>query len=871
MNKLLLSASIAAVLGLTGCNGDSVADLETDNPVEKPFARVVFDPANSDLNLPNDLLMLPSGSFFDFTLNTEGTETFDGGNPEHALSALDGWSTQNPFSIRVTLPTGLDIDASSVNGSSIKLFQATQALEGTSETCQAIAAAAAAPGVPCELGDELVYGEDFVASYESGAGTGSITVIPLKPLAAGQGHMLVVTDSLLDTDGKSIKGSSSWELARQDIRTLPLSTEEQLQLQTLVNSIVDVIIPTGIEREAISYASYFSTVSAGSVMDSVKNLQIAGYATAFGAAMTATGGDAATSASVARDYLPQLNVSGDNVSNAYEALGSQLGDTYTALQAQGLGTCAGLYAALEASAGSPSAELTQAVTFAGPFCAAKRIEAEVKLPYYLSTTNPLGDWWRAMCTSGATLQLMGAETVTSLIQGGAVGPNDALCQQASGGQLRDLDLSSLGIDDPRNLTKFNPLPIPQGTNTDDDSTLINEAGTETLGVQFTVPDESVIAMLSAATNGAIPLQTKPDNGWPVIIVQHGITGAKENALVVAAAFSLAGFATVAIDHPLHGGRGFTLADGTVVNASTHSPTDYMNLASLITARDNLRQSAADTLGLRLALNAINDGSGVVDIDTSEVHFIAQSLGSISGMNTLANANTPFEGDFAPFSDMYKVDTAVLNVPSGGVANFLLESPDFGPLIKGSLLAASSEDFATFLAQYAEANALSIEAAIRPAYVAFDEALEDDARAEIAATFSQFVFAAQTILDAGDPINYAQQMAGNTPTLMQLVVGGGVNDDGTTALTDQVNPVVTALPLSGGIPLSQVMGLSQVSSTTESDATQSGVVYFSAGAHQSLFVPTPSVSATLEMQNQAVEYFGSDGQNIVIADESVVAN
>ncbi|MGY0564514.1 MAG: hypothetical protein ACW7DQ_13660, partial [Paraglaciecola chathamensis] len=65
MNKLLLSASIAAVLGLTGCNGDSVADLETDIPVEKPFARVVFDPANSDLNLPNDLLMLPSGSFFD--------------------------------------------------------------------------------------------------------------------------------------------------------------------------------------------------------------------------------------------------------------------------------------------------------------------------------------------------------------------------------------------------------------------------------------------------------------------------------------------------------------------------------------------------------------------------------------------------------------------------------------------------------------------------------------------------------------------------------------------------------------------------------------------------------------------------------------
>ncbi len=872
MNKLLLSASIAAVLGLTGCNGDSVADIETNTPVEKPFARVVFDPANSDLNLPNDLLMLPSGNFFDFTLNTEGDAVFDGGNPEHALSALDGWSTQNPFSIRVTLPTGLDIDASSVNGASIKLFKATQALEGTSATCQAIAAVAAAPGVPCELGEELVYGVDFIASYTN-EGSGSIAVIPLKPLASSQGHMLVVTDALLDTDGKSVKGSSSWELARQDINTLPLATEEQLQLQTLVNSLVDVVIPSGIEREAISYAAYFSTVSAGTVMDSIKNLQIAGYATAFGATMAATGGDVATAATVARDYLPQLNVSAEGITKAFDVLApALLSEAELAqLTAVGLNTCAGLVTNIMDTSSALNEVATQTFATAGPFCAATRIEGEVKLPYYLSTTNPLGDWWRAMCTSGATLQLMGAETVTSLIQAGAVGPNDELCQVASQGQLRDLDLSSLGIDDPRNLTKFNPLPMAQGTNEDDESTPFNEAGTETLGVQFTVPDESVIAMLSAATGGAIEVPTKPEDGWPVIIVQHGITGQKENALVVAAAFSLAGFATVAIDHPLHGARGFALADGTNVNASTNSPTDYMNLASLITARDNLRQSGTDTLGLRLALNAINDASGMVDVDTSKVHFISQSLGSISGMNTLANANTPFEGDFAPFSDMYNVDTAVLNVPSGGVANFLFESPDFGPLIKGSLLAASSEDFVAFLGQYAAANGLTAEAAIRPAFSAFYGALEDAPKAEIDATFSQFVFAAQTILDAGDPINYAQQMAGNTPTLMQLVVGGGVNDDGTTALTDQVNPVVTSLPLSGGIPLSQVMGLEQVSATIQGDTTQNGVVYFSAGAHQSLFVPTPSVAATAEMQNQAVNYFTSEGTDIVISDESVVAN
>ncbi|WP_158769911.1 VolA/Pla-1 family phospholipase [Paraglaciecola sp. L1A13] len=867
MNKLLLSVSIAAVLGLTGCNGDSVADIETNTPVEKPFARVVFDPANSDLNLPNDLLMLPNGNFFDFTLNTEGDETFDGANPEHALSALDGWSTQNPFAVRVTLPTDLDIDANSVNGSSIKLFKATQALEGTSATCQAIATASPAPGVPCELGEELVYGVDFVTSYT--AESGSVGIIPLKPLDAGQGYMLVVTDALLDTDGKSVKGSSSWELARQDINTLPLSTDEQLQLQGLVNSLVNIVIPAGIERDAISYAAYFSTVSTGTVMDSVKQLQIAGYAQAFAATMAATGGDLATSSAVARGYLPQLNVSTDDISNAFEALGSQLGDTYTTLQAEGLGTCVELFTAVSAAGTNASADLTSAMTFAGPLCAAKRLVGEVKLPYYSSTTNPLGDWWRAACTSGATLQLMGEETVGALVQAGALGANDDFCQLASDGLLRDLDLSSQGIDDPRNLTKFNPLPVAQGTNSDDDTTGYNEAGTETLSVQFTVPDETVLAMLSEATG--VDLPTKPQDGWPVVIVQHGITGSKENALTISAALSLAGLASVAIDHPLHGSRGFTLEDGTVVNASSHSATDYMNLAGLLSARDNLRQSATDTLGLRLALNAINDASGIVDLDTSKVHFIAQSLGSISGTNTVANANTPFEGDFAPFSDMFTINTAVLNVPSGGVANFLFESADFGPLIKGSLLAASSTDFAAFLTQYATANSLELEAAIRPAYTAFYAAIDDEQRAEINATFSQFIFAAQAILDAGDPINYAQRLGSNTPTLMQLMVGGGINDDGEIALTDQVNPVVTSLPLSGGIALSQVMGLTQVSSTIESDTPQNAVVQFSTGEHQSLFRPTPSLAATTELQNEAVQYFLTDGKSVVIANEDVVAN
>ena len=75
LNKTLISTGIITLLGLSACGGDSPKDVTiTDEPqevvLEEPFARVVFNPATADLNIPNDFLMIPSGNFFDFTLNT---------------------------------------------------------------------------------------------------------------------------------------------------------------------------------------------------------------------------------------------------------------------------------------------------------------------------------------------------------------------------------------------------------------------------------------------------------------------------------------------------------------------------------------------------------------------------------------------------------------------------------------------------------------------------------------------------------------------------------------------------------------------------------------------------------------------------------
>lgn len=866
MKRSLISIGVCSLIGLSGCLSDDMPVVPVEESpeevvLEAPYARVVFNPATGDLNVPNDFLMIPSGDFFDFTLNTEQSAAFDPANPQHVLSALDGWSAHMPFQIRVALPDGLDIDAATVSGSSIRLFEATQALEGDSATCQGLAAAIGAPGVPCELGDELQFGVDFVATYT--AGSGAINVIPLKPMKSSQGHMLVVTEDLKSTDGRIVKGSITWELARQNMATNPLGTPDLQQLQGLVNSLTNVLAPSGLTATDVSYAAYFSTQSTGETLNTVKKLNIAGYAQAFQQTL-ATGADLATAQAFASQYLPTITTEvTSGADNVFENIAPLLlsAEELAGLASVGLDTCDGLIAAVSDPSSPLNATATATFGQVGAFCNSSIVDGEVNLPYYSSTTNPGSEWWTAACTSGATLQALGTEIVTGLIQAGHVGPYNGLCQLASDGQLFDLNLTSLGMTDPRNLTKFNPIPVAKGRQTDNPITPYNEMGTEAVSVTFTVPDESVIAMLSAATGGALPVQTKPANGWPVVVFQHGIGQSKSNAWLIASALAMAGYASAAIDHPLHGDRVITIGE------ESYDSNDYLNLLSLLTARDNTRQSIADIVSFRLALNSINDATGLVDLDASEVHFVGQSLGAIYGTGAATIANRSLGGDLAAFDAMYEFKTATLNVPTGGLAAGLFDSVAFGPEIKGTLLSASSEEFVAFLTQFAAQNNMFVADATGPAYTAFSQLLTAEQAAAINASFSAFAFAAQTAMDGSDPISYATELASSTSTLVQLVVGGGTNDDGSTALTDQVNPVTTSLPLVGGQPLANLLGLTQVSTSSQGG----GVVRFLTGSHSSMLSPEASVDTTTEMQSQAVSFIASGGANIVVSDTTVVEN
>ena len=273
MRKLILSSSVALALGLTGCGGsdDTLSDIQAETEVQTPFSRIVFDPASGDLNIPNDLLMLPGDDgFFDYTLNIPVDDPTNFADPQNALNVLDGWSTQHPFAISVETPAGVSLDASTL-AAGVLMFEATLGLDLNDPDCAQITT----PSAGCKLGDQLVYGEDYVLSL---ADESTITFVPLKPLKPAQGHMLVMTTALKDSSGKSVQGSTSWDSTRQDINTLPLSSDDQLLLQGIVNSLVNPVIGAGYEREDITYVSAFTTQSIANSLDTIKKVMVGEFA-----------------------------------------------------------------------------------------------------------------------------------------------------------------------------------------------------------------------------------------------------------------------------------------------------------------------------------------------------------------------------------------------------------------------------------------------------------------------------------------------------------------------------------------------------------------------------------------------------------------
>jgi pimeloyl-ACP methyl ester carboxylesterase len=419
----------------------------------------------------------------------------------------------------------------------------------------------------------------------------------------------------------------------------------------------------------------------------------------------------------------------------------------------------------------------------------------VRVPYYLSVAT-------AACNAVGTL--------------GQCPPIRASWTAAGASPAPGIDPAS------RNLTRFNPVPA-----------------------KTTDLDIPLLVLVPNANSAS--LGVRPAGGWPVAIFQHGLTRNRFDAIAVADAFADAGFVVVSIDLPMHGitptstlapfripgleltfdldvASNTTLAPGPdgVVDGSGQN---FVNLASLLTTRDNLRQGAVDLLALTRALSSLElTGDTTPDINLGRIHFVGHSLGGIVGA-VYATLGT-------------NVRTASLLMSGGGVANTINDSPAFGPLIRAGLAAQS--------------GGLLVPGTT---------------------LFNQFFRDAQTVTDSGDPINYFGSLVALKPVHVTQVIG-----QPPTWQPDLVVPnnSTQRLIASGGSLIRRVsaFGPNPVA------AGNAGYVNFIFGHHGSIIDPscsTPAVgpdparclATTVEMQRETVTFAALDGAAIVITDTSVV--
>ncbi|MBD8525142.1 Ig-like domain-containing protein [Pseudomarimonas arenosa] len=398
--------------------------------------------------------------------------------------------------------------------------------------------------------------------------------------------------------------------------------------------------------------------------------------------------------------------------------------------------------------------------------------------------------------------------------------------------------NALGLD-PRstNVTVYNPFPVANAT--------------VQVPVLMTVPN---------AASG----RTKPAAGWPIVMFQHGITRNRTDALAISATLAAQGIAVISIDQPLHGvspgnsdfsavsafyinpnnpltaplfaaGVRERTFDVDYVNNSTGAPgpdqipdasgTHTINLASLLTSRDNIRQAIADLFVVAATIPAIDiNADSAPDFDGSQIRFVGQSLGSIVGIPFVA---------LEP-----NVSVGMFSVPGGGIARLLDGSATFGPRIRAGLAAA---------------------AGLQPNTPPYD----------------QFMGAAQQVTDSGDPINYGFVSAQNS-VLVHEVVGGD------SFVSDRVIPnSVPGAPLSGTEPLIRAMNLGSIfGNTFDVPGGVRGAVRFTQGEHGSLLSPGRSaanpppdpigfLNVTTEMQVQMSSFIVTGGRQVVVQDSSVI--
>ncbi len=301
--------------------------------------------------------------------------------------------------------------------------------------------------------------------------------------------------------------------------------------------------------------------------------------------------------------------------------------------------------------------------------------------------------------------------------------------------------------------------------------------------------------------------------------------------------------------------------------SGNSGDFFINLTNMQQTRDHLRQSVMDLLNLNASIENIDvDGDGVGDLDETNIYFVGHSLGAIAGMTYVAVNNAVAGNANIADKDINPIKAAIFAHPGGQLPKLLENSPTFSAKILPGLAAAAG----------------------------LTQGMSD---------LEKFFGVFQAPLDSVDPVNFTSLLkATGTPVLMYEIAGGGLVDaldsntdsgdmipdtglsdaliaagayPSDTVVPNNANPALNDVEtgksyLAGTDPLIAQLGLTTVTaSIPDNDEKQLLVSKFNQGTHGTIAsADAPTVFA--EMVKQAASFFGTDGEALVVTDDTKLA-
>ncbi|EKA4523148.1 lipase [Vibrio cholerae] len=660
----------------------------------------------------------------------------------------------------------------------------------------------------------LTNGVDYTAV--SSAASDKILIVPTKALNASSEYILAVTSEVSDANGNPVGTSASYAALKSKNKIY--SEGDIATLQKVTQGVEKIFQLSGVDETQIVYSTWFSTQSVSNTLFATRGATASAFASG---------------------------------SNQLETVWKQTGlglDTAYTMQ---LGTPVDFVTALTndtnfsnyIGADKKAAVITAFNTV--PTVSVDVTKGTVRLPYYLETGS---NWntqpFESAMPSLAKIKAALADSKEQLTIGSqllAAGIDTSKLATDASEQLKLMGLrltksDGTALDPERYITRYSPVPK--------------------------VKSVQDVPFLLFTPAGAAPTD--------IVIYQHGVTSAKENAYAFAKNLVDKGLAVIAIDLPLHGERSLDSS-----RSANSDPLAYINLTYLAVARDNLRQSILDVLGLRAALTLsqpLFTGTPLSNINvrngSTKVRMLGHSLGGIVGTSAVAESNKTLGSTLA--NALYSFSGAAIQNSGGQISNLLLGSEYFGPQIKHNVALSASTEYKGF----ADAQCASLDDSA--CYNLFTSLATQEQLAQVTSGFQLFSYAAQTLLDTIDPYSVVSTKLSSGALTTALYFS---EVDGDSVVPNKVsNPTGSLVYLSpqfaGTEPLATLLGLTTVNAgQTVPNTTKSFVQFNSTAKHSTFVAPQDSGLADrfhhVEMQTETADFLADDSLGAVSNSNSVL--